>query len=126
MGRYYSGDIEGKFFFAVQSSDDASFFGVEPGEPSYLSYSFDEDNLEDIEEGIETCIKEIGGEEVVEKIDNFFEESSMYSNTDIQKLLGVSESETKEVLEWYARLVLGRKIYNCVKEKGDCYFDAEL
>ena len=27
MGRYYSGDIEGKFWFAVQDSDDAEFFG---------------------------------------------------------------------------------------------------
>jgi hypothetical protein len=27
MGRYYTGDIEGKFWFAIQSSDDASFFG---------------------------------------------------------------------------------------------------
>jgi hypothetical protein len=27
MGRYYSGDIQGKFWFAVQSSDDASAFG---------------------------------------------------------------------------------------------------
>ena len=29
MGRYYSGDIEGKFWFAIQSSDDADYFGVE-------------------------------------------------------------------------------------------------
>jgi hypothetical protein len=28
MGRYYHGDIEGKFMFGVQSSDDADFFGV--------------------------------------------------------------------------------------------------
>ena len=27
MGRYYNGDIEGKFLFAVQSSNDADFFG---------------------------------------------------------------------------------------------------
>jgi hypothetical protein len=27
MGRYYNGDIEGKFWVAVQSSDDADFFG---------------------------------------------------------------------------------------------------
>ena len=25
MGRYYHGDIEGKFWFAVQSSNDADF-----------------------------------------------------------------------------------------------------
>ena len=30
MGRYYYGDIQGKFWFGVQSSDDASYFGVEP------------------------------------------------------------------------------------------------
>jgi hypothetical protein len=29
MGRYYHGDIEGKFWFGVQSSYDADFFGVE-------------------------------------------------------------------------------------------------
>ena len=30
MGRYYYGDISGKFWVAVQSSDDASYFGAEP------------------------------------------------------------------------------------------------
>jgi hypothetical protein len=30
MGRYYYGDIQGKFWFGVQNSDDASYFGVEP------------------------------------------------------------------------------------------------
>ena len=43
MGRYYNGDIDGKFWFAVQSSDDADFFGVQ-GESSYLSYYFSEDD----------------------------------------------------------------------------------
>ena len=28
MGRYYSGEISGKFWFAVQSSNDADYFGV--------------------------------------------------------------------------------------------------
>ena len=32
MGRYYSGNIEGKFWFGTQSSDDATHFGVEPVE----------------------------------------------------------------------------------------------
>jgi hypothetical protein len=30
MGRYYSGSIAGKFWFGVQSSEDASHFGVSP------------------------------------------------------------------------------------------------
>jgi hypothetical protein len=28
MGRYYQGDIEGKFWFGCQSSDDGEFFGA--------------------------------------------------------------------------------------------------
>jgi hypothetical protein len=46
MGRYYSGDIEGKFWFALQDSDAADRFGVEGDQPNYITYYFDEDNLE--------------------------------------------------------------------------------
>ena len=51
MGRYYKGDIEGKFWFGVQSSADADFFGKE-GAPNYLSYYFDEEDLTTIEIGL--------------------------------------------------------------------------
>ena len=47
MGRYYHGDIEGKFWFGVQSSTDAEFFGVE-GNANFLHYYFDEDNKKDV------------------------------------------------------------------------------
>ena len=30
MGRYYDGDIEGKFWFGIQSSADGEFFGARP------------------------------------------------------------------------------------------------
>ena len=36
MGRYYDGDIEGKFWFGVQSSDDADFFGSKGYQPEYI------------------------------------------------------------------------------------------
>jgi hypothetical protein len=36
MGRYYSGDIEGKFVFGSQSSTAADRFGVEGHTPGYL------------------------------------------------------------------------------------------
>ena len=52
MGRYYSGDIEGKFWFGVQSSDDASFFGGEMYEPNYIEYEFSKEDLKDIKKGI--------------------------------------------------------------------------
>ena len=55
MGRYYNGDIEGKFWFAVQSSDDASFFGGNAYEPNYINYEFDEDDIESLELGLQKC-----------------------------------------------------------------------
>ena len=36
MGRYYTGDIEGKFWFALQSSNAASRFGGVESEPAYI------------------------------------------------------------------------------------------
>ena len=42
MGRYYSGDIDGKFWFATQSSNDADFFGVTGYQPEKLEYDFEE------------------------------------------------------------------------------------
>jgi hypothetical protein len=39
MGRYYHGDIEGKFWFAVQSSNDADFLWKCEGEAAcHLNY----------------------------------------------------------------------------------------
>ena len=35
MGRYYCGDIDGKFWFAVQSSNDADNFGVQGYYPNH-------------------------------------------------------------------------------------------
>jgi hypothetical protein len=38
MGRYYDGDIEGKFWFAVQDSNDGEFFGAEETNSNYINY----------------------------------------------------------------------------------------
>ena len=45
MGRYYDGDIEGKFWFAVQSSNAPERFGAQEFEPSHINYYFDEEQL---------------------------------------------------------------------------------
>ena len=37
-----------------------------------------------------------------------------------------TEQGVKHYLEWYARLGLGKQILECVKEKGECQFEAEL
>ena len=124
MGRYYNGDIEGKFWFAVQSSTDAEFFGVVGSEPSYLDYYFSEDNLKDLEEGISECKKELG--DWKSKLDQFFKENNGYNYKMIEEQLGLVESQARDLLEWYARLDLGTKILKCVQKNGECSFTAEL
>lgn len=119
MGRYYSGDIEGKFWFAIQSSDAASRFGGEEIEPSYIQYYFSEDDLESVETEIQAILDTLG--EKKETLDNFFKEKGSYTDAEIEEL-GVSRDELSE----YADLLLGIKIRDCIKENGECSFEAEL
>ena len=45
MGRYITGDIERKLWFAVQNSNAADRFGVTGYEPAYLEYQFEQDDF---------------------------------------------------------------------------------
>ena len=129
MGRYYHGDIEGKFMFGIQSSSDADFFGVE-GQASYLNYYYSKEDLPKVEEGIKECEGVLG--EYLKHIDQFFKEKDSYNNEQLSKYLteklgkNVTEENTRFNLEWYARLELGREIRDCIKENDQCHFDAEL
>lgn len=128
MGRYYNGDIEGKFWVAVQPSDDANFFGVE-GYHMNLHYCFDENNLEDIKKGIEECKTKLG---VAKKIlDEFFDIESGWNDEMIKKHFKEKhkinlKGKVRDLLGWYARLELGEKIKKCVEDKGHCEFEAEV
>jgi hypothetical protein len=132
MGRYYHGDIKGKFWQGIQSSDDARHFGghetelqdEESGVVHELEYFFYMDDIQDINSGIATCIKDLGVYK--EKLDELFDEDSYCSKKDLAKNLGVSKDECSALLESYARLQLGYQIKVCVWEKGHCVFIAEL
>lgn len=124
MGRYYSGDINGKFWFGVQSSDDASFFGGEEIEPNYLEYHFDESHKDDIAFGIRECVELLG--EQKDKLDAFFKQRDTYNQKTLVEELGLPAEKVDELLAWYARLELGLKIQACVEQSGECNFDAEL
>ena len=131
MGRYYQGDIEGKFWFGVQSSDDANHFGGseielqdDDGEIYELEYFFNKEDLESINGGIETCIKDIG--EFKPKLDEVFSSSNSYNPDELARQLGVSQAKYRDLMETYARLHLGEKIKKCVEDNGECNFTAEL
>ena len=124
MGRYYSGDIEGKFWFAVQSSNDASHFGGESCQPNHQEFWFDTDNLPDIKAGIKKCIDGLGKYKA--ELDKFFKDNNGYNDEMIVKDFKISKDKVKKLLVWYARLQLGEKIKKCIAKNGSCEFEAEL
>jgi len=118
MGRYYNGDINGKFWFAVQSSTAPSRFGGSYGEPNYITFNFEEDDLENVENEIKRIEQFLGTKK--ETLDKFFKEHNGY-NDEMLKEIGISQRDLSE----YADLGLGIKIRDCIKENGQCNFDAE-
>jgi len=131
MGRYYHGDIDGKFWVAVQSSTDADFFGVE-GAVTHVNYYFTKEHLDKVKKGIEDCENCLG--EYKEHLDNFFKDRDSYSDKKLAEYLNENtdrvgdhtENGVKFYLEWYARLDLGKEILACMEENGECSFQAEL
>lgn len=124
MGRYYSGDIEGKFWFAVQNSDAANRFGKEGQVPNYLDYWFEEEDLEEVQKELKAIHEKFGI--TFAKLDKFFKENNSYNDTELEKYLGLSVQEVREVLSEYADYELGKKIEKCIIENGHCSFTAEL
>lgn len=119
MGRYYSGDINGKFWFGVQSSDAADRFGV-IGRSDFLHYYFTDHDLPQVENEIKAIKKTLTSKKI-SIIKKVILKSNGYSDKDL-----VDNNITQEELSEYADLELGIKIRKCIKKEGHCEFDAEL
>lgn len=119
MGRYYTGDIEGKFWFGLQPSNAASRFGGEEFEPQYIEYYFNEDDLAKVNEEIEEIITTLGDKKKI--IDNYFEDRIGYNDEEFEAI-GI----TKDTLRDYADLKLGIQIRDKIEASGQCCFQAEL
>lgn len=124
MGRYYYGDIEGKFWFAVQPSDAADRFGVTGTRPDYIEYVFEEGDLPGVQKEL-TNIENILGDKLA-KLDEFFKKQTYYNDQELQELLGLSKKETRIALRYYADYGLGKQIEACIIENGSCSFTGEL
>lgn len=128
IGRYFNGDIDGKFWFGVQASNDADNFGVKGRKPKEkdlggLDYDFEEEHLPLVVEGIKKCRKELGSYK--KQLDLFFKQNNGYNEQMVSKALKIPEDVVKELLVQYARLELGIMIRDCIKKTGQCYFWAE-
>ena len=129
MGRYYNGDINGKFAFAVQASNDADHFGVIGTEPQTLEYYFSEYNLGTINEAIKVCENQLG--EYKDKLDHFFKSVNGFNEDIVKDWFKKTYNEDMPYDKFnanyaiLARLELGIKIRDCVQKNGECQFTAE-
>ena len=121
MGRYYSGDINGKFWFAVQSSNAADRFGGYQYEPSSIEYQFEEEHLDEVITELKKIETNLGPQ--LKIIEEFFEANNGYNDEMLQNnYKPISKHEISE----YADYKLGLKIMECLVANGICNFSAEL
>ena len=123
MGRYISGDLERKLWFAVQSSNAADRFGVTGYEPAYLEYKFEQEDLEKVQEELK-IIEDLIEENNIKKLNEFFEKVNGY-NDQIMIEHNILDIWNKYKVD-YADYLLGKDIERSIIETGQCYFNAEL
>jgi hypothetical protein len=120
MGRYYSGDIEGKFMFAVQPSNAGERFGAEE-QRDYVNYYVNKKKSYDhiVEE-----LNKIEATGAIKRVQAMFDKSNCY-NDEIMEENGVSSQDLAEYADWR----LGKQIKDWFDENPDelyCDFTAEL
>ena len=128
MGRYYQGDINGKFVFGSQSSDAADRFGVEGQNPGYLDYCYDTDDLEKLETELKLIESNFGKHKVALKTyyDLYKDEDAIeISFTEYIKIADLPPLTEDQQFE-HNDYRIGRKILECIKDQGSCSFTAEL
>ena len=116
MGRYYNGDVNGKFMFAVQSSDAHERFGAVI---SCVDYEISRDMYDDIVRELDSIDK--GS---IERVDKMFKENTGY-NDEIKKQYNVTEHDLSE----YADYSLGKQVKDYFDDNPEdhyCNFTAEL
>ena len=124
MGRWYSGSIEGKFWFGIQDSNAADRFGVIGHQPEELYYHFDIDSLPEIYQELSNIATSLGSNLIL--LNKFFEENDTYSDEKVAEYLGVEPDAIQKILKDYADYELGLKIAEAVQTTGQCEFTAEL
>ena len=110
MGRYYNGDIEGKFWFGLQSSTAPERFCAEEQHWQVINYYIDRDDLPKIKEEIEKIESDPEVKKIIDLYKN--DENFGFSDENIEK-----HAITKKAMEDYADLLLGKQIYD--------YFDSD-
>ena len=122
MGRYYSGDIEGKFWFGVQPSDVAESFGAVEQEKYLIDYVVYREHLDQTHKRMNELVSKMC--KTKQKLDDFFSKNDSYND---QKLL--ENGIDFKYIPMYADWTFGKKILDFFEQNPDedyCGFSAEL
>jgi len=118
MGRYYSGDIEGKFMVG-QKVDCLVRFGGYFTVPTFVDYTFLKEDLEILEEEIMHSVRALGPKKKI-IADYQIENDGRWNFEELAKK-GVSHAD---VLAFFD-LDMAFKVRDCVQKTGKCEFRAE-
>lgn len=122
MGRYYNGDIEGEFWFAVQSSDVAKSFGAVEQEKYCIDYVVYRKHLDKTHKRMAELESKLG--DAKQKLDDFFEKNDDY-NDETLVANGINFSSIPIYADW----CFGKKIIDFFEHNQNedyCEFTAEL
>lgn len=120
MGRYFSGGIEGKFWFGVQSSTvGEDRFGCVEYNTDVIDYYADKDMLPTINEELKSIEDKMGDQ--LTKYKEFFGKVDSYTDQTM-----IDAGLNTELIGEYADYTFGIKLRDCVVTQGECQFTAEL
>ncbi len=119
MGRYYNGDVEGKFMFAVQDSNAHERFGAVEELTGYINYTVYRDSYNDIVEELDKIDK--GS---IKRVENMFNNEGGY-NDEIQKKYEVTPEDLSEYADHRLGMQL-KEFFDNHPNADECRFEAEL
>lgn len=126
MGRYITGDIEGKCWFGVQPSDFPDRFGAmgqplcDEDETVAWEYFFEKGNLPRINEELGNLMSTMG--DYHQKLKNFFDAHMMYNEDILAEALNVSKPEAHQLVRLYADYEFGEQLKEYLENNEMCCF----
>jgi len=126
MGRYYDGDVEGKWWFGVQSSDTPERFG---GYETHIDYTICNDDT--FKSGIKLIKEDLGDK--LEWLQQFFDENNGYNDAMLMEFMikknpRYDKSELSQDLENFADYEFAMQVKEHFDDTGNeyCHVNSEL